>query len=87
MLLRRLSTGPPARTVVSGIQPSGIPHLGNYLGAVVNWVELQKSAPAGSHTLFYFLADLHSLTVPYDPAALTDKCRQVQLCQCGARRT
>ncbi len=47
------------QTIVSGIQPTGNLHLGNYLGAVKNWVELQES---GKYSLYIFIADLHSLT-------------------------
>src|SRR3989338_6198540 len=46
-------------TIVSGIQPTGNLHLGNYLGAVKNWVELQNS---GKYQMYIFIADLHSLT-------------------------
>ncbi len=45
--------------IVSGIQPTGNLHLGNYLGAVKNWVELQES---GKYDMYIFIADLHSLT-------------------------
>ncbi len=45
--------------IVSGIQPTGNLHIGNYLGAVQNWVSLQKSS---KYKLFIFIADLHSLT-------------------------
>ncbi|MBI5221345.1 MAG: tryptophan--tRNA ligase [Candidatus Magasanikbacteria bacterium] len=45
--------------IVSGIQPTGNLHIGNYLGAVKNWLELQKS---GKYELYIFIADLHSLT-------------------------
>ncbi len=52
--------------VLSGIQPTaGSFHLGNYLGAVRQWVALQES-----HDAFYMLADLHAITVPQDPAEL-----------------
>src|SRR3978361_266575 len=44
--------------VVSGIQPSGIPTLGNYLGAIRNWVALQSD-----HECLYCVVDLHALTV------------------------
>ncbi|WP_375395220.1 tryptophan--tRNA ligase [uncultured Sphingomonas sp.] len=49
--------------VVSGIQPTGNLHLGNYLGAIRQWVALQDSMEAGDECLF-FLADLHALTQP-----------------------
>ncbi|HEX8485626.1 tryptophan--tRNA ligase [Sphingomonas sp.] len=55
--------------VVSGIQPTGNLHLGNYLGAIRQWVALQDSMAAGDDCLF-FLADLHAVTVAIDPAEL-----------------
>jgi tryptophanyl-tRNA synthetase len=52
--------------VLSGIQPTaGSFHLGNYLGAVRQWVALQES-----HDAFYMVVDLHAITIPQDPAAL-----------------
>jgi tryptophanyl-tRNA synthetase len=53
--------------VVSGIQPSGIMHLGNYLGAIKNWLPLQSQ-----HQCLFFLADLHTITVPQNPQDLRD---------------
>ncbi|CAH9414061.1 Tryptophanyl-tRNA synthetase (EC [Streptomyces globisporus] len=60
-------TGAAARPrVLSGIQPTaGSFHLGNYLGAVRQWVALQES-----HDAFYMVVDLHAITVPQDPAEL-----------------
>lgn len=46
-------------TLISGIQPTGNFHIGNYLGAVQNWVRLQNS---GQYNMFIFIPDLHSLT-------------------------
>jgi len=51
--------------VLSGIQPSGDLHLGNYLGAIRNWVTDQ-----GNHDAFYCVVDLHALTLDIDPAEL-----------------
>ncbi|HUF66480.1 MAG TPA: tryptophan--tRNA ligase [Gemmatimonadaceae bacterium] len=51
--------------IFSGIQPSGELHIGNYLGAVKNWVKLQHE-----HEAFYCIVDYHAITVPYDPAEL-----------------
>lgn len=51
--------------VLSGIQPTGNLHLGNYLGAVRNWVEGQSQ-----YENFLFVADLHAITMPHDPATL-----------------
>lgn len=54
--------------VFSGIQPTGETHLGNYLGAIRNWVADQHT-----HDAFYCIVDLHAVTVPQDPAELRDK--------------
>ncbi|MDP3245306.1 MAG: tryptophan--tRNA ligase [bacterium] len=56
------------KTIVSGIKPSGKLHLGNYLGAVKQFFELQKK-----HTCYFFIADLHSLTETYDPKEKADE--------------
>ncbi|HEY9761908.1 MAG TPA: tryptophan--tRNA ligase [Trichocoleus sp.] len=53
--------------ILSGIQPTGNLHLGNYLGAIRNWVELQEEYDA-----FLFMADLHAITVPHDPTQLAE---------------
>ena len=50
---------------LSGIQPTGNLHLGNYLGAIRNWVRMQDEMPGEK---LYFLADLHAITVHNDPA-------------------
>ncbi|GAA4044213.1 tryptophan--tRNA ligase [Parerythrobacter jejuensis] len=60
---------PPKMRVVSGIQPTGNLHLGNYLGAIRNWVKMQDEMTEGSECLF-FLADLHAISTPHDPAEL-----------------
>ena len=60
---------PPAMKVVSGIQPTGNLHLGNYLGAIRNWVRMQDEMPDGGQCLF-FLADMHAISMPHDPAGL-----------------
>ena len=49
-------------TVLSGLRPTGRVHLGNYFGAVKNWVDLEKS---GKYRCFFFVADLHALTTDY----------------------
>ena len=58
--------------VFSGVQPTGNLHLGNYLGAIVKFVELQKS-----HDCIYCVVDLHAITVPQDPQQLTSSIREV----------
>ena len=68
--------------VVSGIQPTGNLHLGNYLGAIRNWVRMQdamgegdgaQAAEGGSadkSIALFFLADMHAISMPHDPAEL-----------------
>lgn len=53
--------------VLSGVQPTGTLHLGNYLGAIRNWVQGQAQ-----YENFFFIADLHAITVPHDPKQLAD---------------
>ncbi len=60
--------------VFSGIQPSGELHLGNYLGAVRNWVALQDRFEC-----FYGIVDLHAITQPYEPEALAARTRDMAL--------
>ncbi|KAF3261667.1 Tryptophan--tRNA ligase, mitochondrial [Orbilia oligospora] len=62
------STTPPTHpeVIFSGIQPTGVPHLGNYLGALKQWVDLQNSAPPSTE-LLYCVVDLHAITQPQDP--------------------
>jgi tryptophanyl-tRNA synthetase len=55
--------------LLSGIQPSGTLTLGNYIGAIRNWVELQAS-----HDCLFMLVDLHAITVRQDPAVLRQRC-------------
>ena len=69
---------PPTTTssrprVLSGIQPTSLSqHIGNYLGATKQWAQLQDD-----HEVFFFLADLHAITVdPPEPAVLTQRSRQ-----------
>src|SRR5215467_12348841 len=61
----------PANRVLSGIQPTADSfHLGNYLGAIRQWVALQDS-----HDAFYCVVDLHAITLPQDPALLRRRSR------------
>lgn len=52
--------------LVSGIQPTGTVHLGNYFGALLNWVKLQNEG----HDCFFFVANQHAITMPQNPEAL-----------------
>jgi tryptophanyl-tRNA synthetase len=58
--------------VFSGMQPTGSLHLGNYLGAMVQWIEMQKT-----HECIYCVVDLHAITVWQDPKELKNAIRQV----------
>jgi tryptophanyl-tRNA synthetase len=66
-----------AKRVVSGIQPTGNLHLGNYLGAIRNWVRMQDEVAAEGGDCFFFLADLHAITVHNDPQQLAANVRQM----------
>jgi tryptophanyl-tRNA synthetase len=67
-------------TVFSGIQPSGELHLGNYLGAVRNWVDLQDR-----YRCIYCIVDYHAITQPYAPGELAAKTREmaIDVLACG----
>jgi tryptophanyl-tRNA synthetase len=69
----------PARkqVIFSGIQPTGVPHLGNYLGALRQWVKLQNEA-AQDTTLLFSIVDLHAITIKQDPTVLA-RCRKEML--------
>jgi tryptophanyl-tRNA synthetase len=58
--------------VFSGMQPTGNLHLGNYLGAMLNWVRMQET-----HDCIYCVVDLHAITIAQDPQALVGNIREV----------
>lgn len=60
------------KRVLSGVQPSGSLTIGNYVGALKQWAREQYS-----YESFFCVVDLHAITVPYDPAELRDKTREV----------
>ena len=65
-------THPAKPTLFSGMQPSGDSlHLGNYIGALMQWRDLQEAYDA-----FFSVVDLHALTQPNDPAELREKTRR-----------
>ncbi len=68
------------KRTVSGIQPTGNLHLGNYLGAIRRWVQMQEEGEC-----LFFLADLHAITVYNDPATLRSNIREMAaaLVACG----
>lgn len=71
--------------IVSGIQPTGNLHLGNYLGAIRNWVRMQDEWSAKGGECLYFLADLHAISMPHSPAELAANTREMvaALVSCG----
>ena len=60
------------KRIFSGIQPSGNLHVGNYLGALKNWVAMQDD-----YENYFCIVDLHAITVPQDPKVLRQKIREV----------
>ena len=62
----------PQNRIFSGIQPTGNLHLGNYLGAIRNWVAMQKD-----YDCIFCIVDMHAITVPQDPVALRQSTREV----------
>ncbi|TKA54986.1 hypothetical protein B0A53_02459 [Rhodotorula sp. CCFEE 5036] len=69
------------RTIFSGIQPTGVPHIGNHLGALAQWQKLVKEAaqqpPDQRDKLFFSVVGLHALTVPQIPAQLRQERRDM----------
>ncbi|PKK43486.1 hypothetical protein CI102_12475 [Trichoderma harzianum] len=78
--MQRLTGAKPSslrpRVVFSGIQPTGVPHLGNYVGALRQWVNLQRDEQP-STKLIYSIVDLHAITVPQKPETLRQRKREV----------
>ncbi len=70
------------KTVLSCIQPTSEMHIGNYFGAVKNWVALQES---GQYNTIYGVVDLHAITMPYDPKELYNNTQRmaIELLACG----
>ena len=62
---QRHQAHPPKGVILSGIQPTGELHIGNYFGAIANWVRLQDD-----YRCFFTVVDLHAMTMPYDPEHL-----------------
>ncbi|XP_007430974.1 tryptophan--tRNA ligase, mitochondrial isoform X2 [Python bivittatus] len=69
------------KRIFSGIQPTGIPHLGNYFGVITSWVKLQEEC----NSVLYSIVDLHSLTIPREPAVLRENILDITavLLACG----
>jgi tryptophanyl-tRNA synthetase len=78
--IEKMIEGMSMTRVFSGIQPTGQLHLGNYLGAIRNWVTLQQEMPC-----IFGIMDLHAITVPQDPKQLRQATRETAaaLIACG----
>ena len=71
---------PRTERILSGVQPTGSLHLGNYLGAIRQWVDFQNAPPAVDEETgqeiavenFFCVVDLHAITMPHDPKELQD---------------
>jgi tryptophanyl-tRNA synthetase len=64
------------RVIFSGIQPTGVPHLGNFLGAILSWVNLQRTAKPDDQ-LYFCTVGWHALTLPQDPVQLRQNRRDM----------
>jgi len=59
--------------IFSGIQPSGVVHIGNYLGAMKNWAKIQNSPAGEGNTCIYCIVDYHAITVDYPPKEMPQR--------------
>ncbi len=66
-----------AKTILTGVKPTGTPHLGNYLGAIKPAIKLGKEALATGGKHFMFIADYHAINAEKDPAILREKLREI----------
>ena len=76
LLCRYYSSLSKTKIIFSGIQPTGVPHLGNYLGALQQWKKLQDEA-ASSTQLFYSIVDFHAITARQGAAQLRESRREM----------
>ncbi|XP_070568366.1 tryptophan--tRNA ligase, mitochondrial-like isoform X2 [Ptychodera flava] len=66
------------KRIFSGIQPTGIPHIGNYLGAITNWVKLQEDSEQDE--VIFCVVDQHSITLPQEPCELRQNIYDMVAC-------
>ena len=62
------------KALFSGIQPTGDIHIGNYFGAIANWVRIQHD-----YTSFFSIVDLHAITIPYEAAEMPKRVEELAL--------
>ncbi|PON67856.1 Tryptophan-tRNA ligase [Parasponia andersonii] len=70
LAVEEASSSSVRKRIVSGVQPTGSIHLGNYLGAIKNWISLQNT-----YDTLFFIVDLHAITLPYDVQKLSKATR------------
>ncbi|KAF2678980.1 tryptophanyl-tRNA synthetase [Lentithecium fluviatile CBS 122367] len=75
-IIKQIGGTKRSRTIFSGIQPTGVPHLGNYLGALREWVKLQRDANHGDQ-LIYSIVDLHAITVKQEREQLAKRKKEL----------
>src|SRR3989338_9261173 len=70
------------KIILSGMRPTGDLHIGNYLGALKNWVDLQNS---DEYQCFFMIADLHAMSEQFDPKRLKDRVKNlaIDFLSCG----
>ena len=65
--------------VFSGVRPTGEPHIGNYLGAIKQWLELQEKDEC-----IFSIVDLHAITTPYDPEKMQKNIQELAIAYLAA---
>lgn len=65
------------KTILTGVKPTGTPHLGNYLGAIKPAIQLGHQAIANGGRHYMFIADYHAINAEKDPAVLNQKMKEI----------
>lgn len=65
------------KTILTGVKPTGTPHLGNYLGAIKPAIQLGHQAIANGGKHYMFIADYHAINAEKDPAVLNQKMKEI----------
>lgn len=70
ILIKKITNKTHDKLIFSGIQPTSIPHLGNYFGAIKKWVNLQNQESNQTVPLIISVVDLHAITIPKETKIL-----------------
>ena len=65
------------KVILTGVKPTGTPHLGNYLGAIKPAIKLGREALAAGGRHYMFIADYHAINAEKDPAVLSQKLKEI----------